>query len=205
MQAPVLETERLTLRPFSRTDVDGLVRELMSDPEVMASLPQDPRTAEEQVACAEQYIATYSAPWAVTGYGGWVVCSRTSEFAVPAGEFAVPAGTLLGFCGFEPGQLDGEGAELGFGYGKGYWGKGIGSEAAAAAVEWYFISGGHERFYACFDPWNNGSKSILQKIGMTHSRDEDLWGSVDTGIGLLPVYTLDRQRYLTSRGSPKSV
>lgn len=72
-------------------------------------------------------------------------------------------------------------------------------------MEWYFISGGHERFYACFDPWNSGSKAILQEIGLTYSRDADLWGSVEMGIGLLPVYTLDRQRYLTSCRSPKSV
>ena len=101
MQAPVLETERLTLRPFSKTDVAGLVREIMSDPEVMAALPQTPRTAEEQVACAEQYIETYSAPWAETEYGGWAVCSRSSGVAVTVG-------TLLGCCGFEPGQLDGD-------------------------------------------------------------------------------------------------
>ena len=112
----------------AETDVVGLVRAVMSDPEVMATLPQAPRTPEEQVASAEHYIETYSAPWAETGYGGWAVCSRSDEVAVPPG-------TLLGFCGFEPGQLEGEGAELGFGYARAHWGKGIGSEASAAAVE----------------------------------------------------------------------
>ena len=111
-------------------------------------------------------------PWAGAGYGGWAVCSRTSKLAAP--------GALLGLCGFEFGQLDGE--------------------AAAVCVDWYFREGGHDRFFACFVPSNTRSKLILEKIGLVHSRHEDLWNSVEIGLGLLPVYTLDRETYLNSRG-----
>ena len=117
MNTPTLETERLTLRPFVETDVDALVREILSDKEVLATLPEAPDTLVEQRICAkEEYINGFSEPWANHDYGGWAICSRSIELA--------PQGMLLGFCGFTPGQVEGEGAELTYGYGKAHWGKG---------------------------------------------------------------------------------
>ena len=56
MEAPLLETKRLVLRPFIDEDAEGLVREIFGDPEVMKNLPPDPQTKDEQLACALQYI-----------------------------------------------------------------------------------------------------------------------------------------------------
>ena len=36
MEAPILKTKRLILRPFVASDVEGLVREILSDPDVLA-------------------------------------------------------------------------------------------------------------------------------------------------------------------------
>jgi hypothetical protein len=44
-----------------------------------------------------------------------------------------------------------------------------------------------------------GSKRILEKLGMIHADDKDLWDSVKKGIGLLPVYVLSNERYLAVR------
>ena len=76
MEAPTLETERLTLRPFADSDVDALVREILSDPEVLAALPENPGSPEEQLECAKkEYIDGFSDPWTSDDYGGWAVCS----------------------------------------------------------------------------------------------------------------------------------
>lgn len=188
MDAPLIETDRLTLRPFRDSDVAPFVAAVFSDPEVMKTLPQNPMTPDERTACAKHYIETYVSEWPAHGYGGWAVCARSDAIA--------PGEPLLGFCGFELGRRAGGLAELGFGYARSCWGRGIGHEAASAAVDWFFRRGEFGEFYACFDPINVGSKRILEKLGMTHAGDEDLWDSVKKGIGLLPVYVLSRERYL---------
>ncbi len=188
MEAPTLQTERLTIRPFLDTDVDELVRELMSEPDIMANLAEECATSSEQKKCASLYIEGYSSLWQTHHYGGWAVCTRMNEIAKP--------GKLLGYCGFGSGQLEGEGAELAYAYGKAHWGKGIGTEAARACLDWYFRVAGYERCYSCHHSWNDASSKIIEKLGFVYSRDEDLWGGVEKGYGLLPTYLLDRETYL---------
>lgn len=52
---PVLETERLTLRTFKFTDVDGLL-EYQSNPEIVAYIPWPVRTREQVVAAIEKAL-----------------------------------------------------------------------------------------------------------------------------------------------------
>ena len=191
MRVPVRTTERLTLRSLSDEDIAPLVEAIFSNPEVMLTLPQNPQTLQEQTDCAKEYIQTYTRSWSEHGYGGWAVCSRSDSIS--------PKDQLLGFCGFELGERDGGLPELGFGYSQSCWGIGVGYEAANVAVEWFFRQGEFEAFYACVDSFNSGSIHILEKLGMQYQGDEDLWDSVAKGEGLLPVYLLDREMYLSHR------
>ncbi len=75
-EAPTLETPRLTLRGFVDADVDAMTRVIMADPDVVATLPEDPQTPDEQRACAVHYIGIYTVPWNDHGWGGWAVCAR---------------------------------------------------------------------------------------------------------------------------------
>ena len=193
MEAPILETQRLIMRPFSHTDVSEFVEELTSQCDIMANLSEECAAPSEQERCAILYIEDYSSSWQTHHYGGWAVCARTSEIADP--------GKLLGFCGFAPGLLEGAGAELAFAYGRSYWGKGIGTEAASACIRWFFDVGGHDRCYVSHHSWNEASRKIIEAIGFVYYRDEDLWGSVEKGDGLLPTYLLDRESYL-NHGQP---
>jgi RimJ/RimL family protein N-acetyltransferase len=93
MDAPLIETDRLTLRPFRDNDVAPFVAALFSNPKVMKTLPQDPKTPDERTACAKHYIETYVSEWPVHGYGGWAVCARSDAIA--------PGEPLLGYCRFE--------------------------------------------------------------------------------------------------------
>jgi ribosomal-protein-alanine N-acetyltransferase len=188
MKAPTFRTERLVIRPLSNTDVDDFVSELASDSEIMANLFEDCPTTAEQKKCATDYIEGYSSLWQTHHYGGWAVCARISEIAEP--------GKLLGYLGFGPGDLNDAGAELSYAYWRSYWGKGVGTEAARACMKWYFITVGYDRCYVCHHSWNDGSTKIIEKLGFVYSRDEDLWGSVEKGDGLLPTYLLDKATYL---------
>ena len=187
MQAPTLLTERLVLRPFSEADIWPLAETVFSNPAVMATLPGEPQSPDEYAEYAENYVDLYLSSWADEEFGGWAVCCRDQSL----GE----QGTLLGFCGFEPGQIEGYGLELGFGYGEASWGRGIGSEAAVAARDWFLRQDRWDIFYACFVAGNIGSKRIIERIGMTFVGDMDLWDSVKNGHGLLPVYTFDRKSF----------
>jgi ribosomal-protein-alanine N-acetyltransferase len=192
MIPPTIETERLTLRPFTESDIAPLVEAVISNPDVMNTLPSGPQKTSQQIQCAKKYIDDYSSSWPKYGYGGWAVCSRDGTLAI--------SGKLLGFCGFELGHLEGFDAEIGFGFRNSVWGRGVGYEAALASVNWFFTEGNFSNFYACFFPGNNGSKRILEKLGMTFYGEEDLWDSVEKGIGRLPVYDLGHKSYFANRG-----
>ena len=188
MEAPTIQTKRLIIRPFRNSDLDALVEDLMSQADIMVNLSEKCETPSEQRTCASDYIDGYSSYWQTHHYGGWAVCARIDELAEP--------GRLLGYCGFGPEQLEGEGAELAYAYGRAHWRKGIGTEAGRACLDWYFTVAGYERCYSCHHSWNDASRKIIEKLGFVHSRDEDLWGSVEKGHGLLPTYLLDRSAYL---------
>lgn len=189
MLAPTLVTERLVLRPFVDEDAPLIAEGIFADPEAVAHLPEEPRTPAEQLECAWHYLRIYREPWGPHGWGGWAVVAR--------GEIA-PTGTLLGYCGFEAGQIEDAGPELGYGLFKAFWGRGLGSEAAARAVAWYFREGGHDACYACHAPSNAASGRIIEKAGLIRREDRDLWDSVAKGAGLLPFYSVTREEYLTA-------
>ena len=188
MEAPTLETERLVLRPFVDADASLLADGIFGDPDVIANLPEKPETPEERMDCAWLYIHDYRDPWGPHGWGGWAVTSGDAAIA--------PVGSFLGFCGFQAPHIDGEGPELGYGIRQPFWGRGIVSEAAARAVDWFFREAGHAACHACHAPWNPVSGRILQKAGLVRREDRDLWDAVARGIGLLPFYSVRRGEYL---------
>ncbi len=185
-EAPTLETDRLVLRGFVDDDVDGLVATLMSDPEVMATLPQQPETPEEQRRVArDEYLELYRRPWLDNGWGGWAVCARTADVEEP--------GALVGFVGFEPPKIDGAGPELGYGIGRHYWGKGVMTEAACTAVDWILTATDVDRIHAVIHPSNRASQRVLEKAGLRLVGERDLYDSVALGLGLLPYFERRRE------------
>jgi ribosomal-protein-alanine N-acetyltransferase len=184
VDVPTLKTQRLLLRPFSDDDIEPMVRGIFGNPNVMAMLPHDPQTDDERRVYAREYIDLYMAQWSDEDFGGWAVCSNSEAIA--------PLGELLGFCGFEPKHIDGYRLELGYGYKQESWGKGVGLEAAIASRERFLSQERWNRFYASFVPGNTGSERIIQKIAMKYLGERDLWGSVEKGIGLRPVYTFEK-------------
>jgi RimJ/RimL family protein N-acetyltransferase len=102
-------------------------------------------------------------------------------------------GALVGFAGFEPPKIDGAGPELGYGIGRRYWGKGLMSEAACAAVDWIFTETDVERIHAVISPSNRASQRILEKAGLRLVGERDLYDSVALGLGLLPYFERSRE------------
>ena len=76
------------------------------------------------------------------------------------------------------------------------WGKGLTTEALSACLDWIFIKPEISRVYAVTDKEDTASRRVMEKLGMKHEKDVDLYGSVAEGYGLLPFYSIDRGAYL---------
>src|SRR5437867_1218599 len=109
---PVLETARLTLRPFGKEDLD-LLAELMANPDFMR-FSLGPKTHRQTAAFLETVI-------------GWYRAGLPSPFAVVIRS----DGVLVGYCGFLHQEVDGEKEiEIGYRLHPDYWNRGIATEAA---------------------------------------------------------------------------
>jgi ribosomal-protein-alanine N-acetyltransferase len=157
-----LETPRLRLRLFTHDDLQ-IMFELNSDPEVIKYADSPVRDMEEVRQRLEQGpLFDYEK----YGYG---------RFAVELKE----TGKVIGFCGIKylP-EIDLP--EVGYRYLKEYWGRGIGTEAAKACVEFAREDLKIKKLVALIVPENIASIKVAEKLGMSkgpliHIYDENAY------------------------------
>ncbi|MFC2038342.1 GNAT family N-acetyltransferase [Chloroflexota bacterium] len=150
-QHPIIETDRLILRPFELDDAP-VIRRFIGDWDVSNTLQNVPYPYEDGMA--ETWI-------------------KTSDERFKRGEslnFAITHqghGKLIGSIGI---SIDGknERGELGYWIGKPYWGNGYCSEAALEVVKYGFQGLELNRIYAMHMTRNPASGRVMQKIGMVH-------------------------------------
>lgn len=145
-----LETERLRLRLFNLDDIQ-ITFELGSDPEIIRYAEPEPlKDLQEARQCLEEGpLADYKK----YGYG---------RFAVELKE----TGKVIGFCGIKYiEEIDLP--EVGYRYLTEYWGRGIGTEAAKACVEFARDDLKIKKLVALIIPENTASIRVAEKLGMT--------------------------------------
>jgi RimJ/RimL family protein N-acetyltransferase len=144
-----LETQRLRLRLFTHDDVQAMF-DLSSDPEVIkyaeAKPIQDLQEAQQRLESGP--LSDYKK----YGYG---------RFAVELKE----TGRVIGFCGIKY-LPEIELPEVGYRYLKAYWGRGIGTEAARACVDFARDDLGIKKLVALIIPENIASIRVAEKLGM---------------------------------------
>ena len=151
MTGPVLETERLTLRPIALADFPRWA-EMMADPEAAKFLG-----GPQPAAVAWRGFMTMAGAWSLTGVSMFSVIERES-------------GLWLGRIG--PWQPHGwPGTEVGWGLHPDAQGKGYGVEAATAAIDYAFDVLGWTEVIHCIDPDNTPSQRLAERIG---SRNQGL-------------------------------
>jgi len=149
-----LETGRLVLRRFTRSDAELLV-ELDSDPEVMRHLTggrTTPRTRVE-TAVLPAIIREYTD---CPGFGTFATHTKAD------GEF-------IGWCMLLPesGSPTDE-AELGYRLRKPVWGKGYAVEGSRALIDYGFTDRGLRRIVAETMAVNGQSRRVMEKVGMRY-------------------------------------
>jgi ribosomal-protein-alanine N-acetyltransferase len=146
---PILETERLRLRPFTMADAPT-VQLLAGAREVAATTINIPFPYADGMA--ESWITTHPDLWR---QGRGVICAIDSVAEV----------RLIGATGLriDVGQRR---AELGYWIGRHWWGRGYATEASRALVAWAFERLGLQRIFARHFASNPASGRVLEKIGM---------------------------------------
>ena len=152
--APVIETERLTLRPFRHADVEPQAR-IMADPEVVRHLGGTPLTREE----SWRRMLCGPGMWTVMGYGYWAIERRAD-------------GAFIGQVGFADFKRDMIPSienipEMGWVLARDAHGQGIATEAIRAGLVWADEALGTVELVAIINPGNAASIRVAEKVGFS--------------------------------------
>ena len=147
-----IETQRLLLREFTLDDFTD-VHAYASQPETVRYMDWGPNTPEQTHDFLHRKLA--------------------SQQALPRGEYELAVllretGRIIGGVGLRVSRPDHFAGDMGYTFNPGFWGKGYGTEAAAAILAFGFGDLKLHRIYATCDPENRGSARVMEKIGMQY-------------------------------------
>lgn len=184
MTQPVLHTDRLELRPLAAEHLEHLV-ELDSDPEVLRYLYGRARSRAE----VEEHMARrLDTDRAARGLGYWCGFDRAS-------------GTFVGWWLLVPPDRAEKGdprdGVLGYRLLRRWWRRGLASEGSREFLRYAFVDLAMPRVTADTMAVNEGSRGVMQAIGMTYWHtfheefDVPLPGSEQGEV----VYAITRQEW----------
>ncbi len=150
--APLLETERLILRPFRADDL-AADNALWCEPDVYKFMAGKPSTLEDTWRGILQTIGH----WHVLGYGYWAIEEKAS-------------GRFIGNMGFGDFRREmvpdmNDTPEAGWVLMTAYHGMGLGTEALAAVTAWGDANLPHDKTACIISPENPASIRLAQKFG----------------------------------------
>ncbi len=152
-----IRTDRLILRRWRDDDLEPFAR-LNADPEVMEYLP-----GALDRAASDALVARIRTHFDQHGFGLWAVdVPGVASFVGYAG-LAVPRFTVA----FTPC------VEVGWRLAREHWGHGYATEAARAALEFGFTTGGLDEIVSFTVPANVRSTAVMDRLGMTHDPADD--------------------------------
>lgn len=149
----VLEIDNFILKPLQSSDLDALAT-IWADPEVTRFLPSlgvpMPRESTEKT------LASFIEHWQQRGYGVWAIRKNASF-------------TMVGYCGLRYLESLDE-VELLYGLAKAYWGRGIMTQAAIAAIAYGFNVANLDKIMAMALAENYASRRVMEKAGLQYKK-----------------------------------
>jgi ribosomal-protein-alanine N-acetyltransferase len=174
---PMLETQRLRLRPFLRDDLDRLAA-LFSNPDFMRFGAQV--YSREQTAGFIEKVMT------------WEREGLPSQFALITRAHDV----LIGYCGFFHQEVDEQKEiEIGYRLHPDYWNKGLATEAARAVRDHAFRDLRLPRVISLIHVDNKASRRVAEKNGM-HLEKQTSFRGFPT-----QVFVIQREEWLAGEAS----
>ncbi|MGW5737310.1 MULTISPECIES: GNAT family N-acetyltransferase [Streptomyces] len=170
----VIRTPRLVLRRWREADVAPMTA-IHADPEVMRWIGDGSVHAEEE--WTRSVMAMWEHEWRTEGFGLFAVEVRAT-------------GELAGFTGLSVPHYLPEvlpAVEIGWRLGRSFWGQGLATEAARAALDFGLTDRGLERIISVVQVGNHASERVMNKLGLRVER-----GSVDPHCGRpLRIHAVD--------------
>jgi ribosomal-protein-alanine N-acetyltransferase len=148
----MLETERLSVRPFAEEDFDALVA-LREPWEVRQYLGGAHNTAEFTRMRLDYYLHHHRQ----YGYSMGVISLKDSP-------------VMIGWGGLQHFN-HGDEIEVGYAFAQAHWGRGLATELASGCLTFGFTTLRLDRIIAVADQANTGSRRVMEKIGMQHEKD----------------------------------
>lgn len=174
-----LTTDRLLLRPVRHSDAGDIERVIFEDPEVVKGLAHDgsdPGIRRSHARNWSGFGPDGGEAWRECETGLYVINDRSGTIA--------PAERFLGVCGFYLERENGKwGGEMFYALGSAFHGRGIMSEACAAAMARFRSLPGAGSIYAVY--WqllNPASGRILEKLGFEPDGTQSLLDEYDAEI-----------------------
>ena len=169
-EIPILETQRLRLRPFRASDIDDYAR-LHADPEVVRYLSSGQTPWDR--ARSWRHLAFLVGHWQLKGSGMWALEHKGN-------------GAFLGMVGFAAPE-GWPGFELAWTLARREWGNGYATEAARAALAHAFSTLKMDRIISLIHPENQASIRVAERLG------ERLQGRIQHSGREMLCYGLERK------------
>lgn len=152
-----LETERLTLRPWTRDDID-VHAELFANDEIMRfSHNRKGLTRDQSVRQLERIVQHFES----NGFGYWAVIPKD-------------VGRIVGYAGLQVPWWFKDllpAIEFGCRYHPDYWKRGYATEAGQAALTHGFEVLALDEIIAIYEPANVASGRLIERLGMRFVRE----------------------------------
>jgi ribosomal-protein-alanine N-acetyltransferase len=166
-----IETLRLRLRHFTPDDADELYH-IYSYPELFKYMSNEKMLSWEQTVAV---INSLTENWKQHQFGVWAVVYKKDR-------------KLIGHCGFKFLENTRE-IQIGYLLLPYYWGMGLGTEAASAALKYGFEVAKLERVVAVAKPENIASCRVMEKVGMNYEKDAYFYNNN------VVYYSISREAY----------
>jgi RimJ/RimL family protein N-acetyltransferase len=153
-----LQTDRLILRPFRESDLDGYAA-MCANAEVMSYLGESKPLSRAE---AWRSMAVVVGHWQLRGYGMWAVEERET-------------GAFLGRIGcWNPEGWPG--LEISWTPRREFWGRGFASEGARTAIQYAFTELHQQRVISLIRPDNKNSIRVAERVGEQLDGEAEVMG-----------------------------
>ncbi|MGO4740860.1 GNAT family N-acetyltransferase [Bosea sp. 2KB_26] len=176
---PILETDRLILRPRTMEDLDHVIA-MNSDPEVMRHI-----APVGTAFMSKEAVAKRSFTHVDRGLGYWSISRRGSP------------GELLGYIALFPNDPATAQIELGYRFDTRHWGRGYATEAASRLLQHGFGSLDLAEAVILTHPLNAASLRLAEKLGFQRDSDRRSWLMGDPHF-LCAYFRLSRAGWLAT-------
>jgi RimJ/RimL family protein N-acetyltransferase len=180
-----IETPRLQLRQFTADDAEELYY-IYSHPGLFKYMSNEKPLLLEQTRAAIQLMTEN---WEKYNFGVWAIIHKEDQ-------------RLIGHCGLKFLENTTE-VQVGYLLLQSYWGQGLGTEAAWAALKYGFEVIRLPRIVAIAKPENIASRRVMEKMGMEYEKDAYFYENDVVYYSMLRTAYLSRVRGLKPTSDPQ--